>query len=280
MKKLKYIFTIVLLSVVFFSCDLVQPPDNSLYYIADTVSNSSTDTQATVVKKVLMVDFTGIQCVNCPNAHEQIHQLQNVYPDKVVAVVIHGTLLAYPYGDYHTDLRTTEGNAIISDFGINSIPIGLVDYFDKDHLKQVAEWTNDVASQVAETPTIGIEIVNTYKSADNTVDVQVNLTSLSDFGKSLKLAVYVTEDSIVTRQATTEDPGYIENYVQLNVFRKAVSDVYGDEVFASPASVNDTDSKTYTLVIDSSWNVKNCKIVAFIIDDTKKVLNVNIEKIQ
>jgi len=281
MKNLKYLLPITIFILIFASCDVVNPPDNGYYYIGDTISSApNPDTQEVVVKKVLMIDFTGIRCTNCPGAHEQIHQLQNIYPDKIIAIAIHGTSLAYPLGEYVVDLRTDEGTEIINEFGINTIPIGLVDYFDKNHLLSETAWTDAVATTITETPLVGIEIENTFSASNNSLEVLVNLTSLSNFGESLKLITYVVEDSIITRQATDVPPGYIEEYEQLNVFRASVSNLWGNEVFSGGISENGTESKTFTITLDASLNADNCRIIAFVCDNTNKVLNVNVAKVK
>ena len=42
-------------------------------------------------KNVLIEDFTGQRCTNCPNAAQKIHEFQEQYgKDRVIAVAIHG----------------------------------------------------------------------------------------------------------------------------------------------------------------------------------------------
>ncbi|MBN2662880.1 MAG: Omp28 family outer membrane lipoprotein [Bacteroidales bacterium] len=280
MKHLKYLIPFALVMFILNSCDKVTPPDGSLFYINDTVSASLNDTQNIAEKKVLIIDFTGIRCTNCPGAHEVLHQLENIYPDKIIPIAIHGTLLAYPTGEYITDLRTIQGNEIIDEFGINAIPIGLVDYFDKTYLSSEATWSDEVTTNLQEAPLFGIEIENTFNNTDNSLEVLVDLTSLSNFEQSLSLIVYLVEDSIITRQATNVSPGYIEEYEQMNVFRTAVSNLWGDTVFSEGSSENQTDTKTFNITLDNTWNANNCKIVAFICDNSNKVLNANSAKIK
>lgn len=257
-------------AILLYSCDIVEPTGN--YYIADTVSNSGSDT-AIVTKKVLLIDFTGIRCTNCPGAHETMHQLQNVYPEKIVAIAIHGTSLAYPYGDYEVDLRTEEGNQIISEFGVSAIPIGLVDNYEKNSLISETAWADEVATAVLEEPTIGIDIENSYNSSNNNLEISIDIISLSDFQSALKLCVFIVEDSIITRQATEEEPGYIEEYTQTHVFRDAVSNVWGDDIFVAGASLNQTETKDYTYTFSADWSSQNSKVVAFVFDQNYKVLN-------
>ncbi len=264
---------------LFYSCDKIEPTNGSYYYIADTLSaNNGEEPQDSVIKKVLLIDFTGIRCVNCPNAHETIHQLQNVYPGKIVPVAIHGTSLAYPISPFVTDLRTEDGNTIINTFGINAIPVGLVDYFDKEHLTQLTAWADEVDAVINKQPKVGLKIENTVNTEDSVINISVEITAMQKFTETAKLFVYILEDSIITKQESED--GIIDNYVQLNVFRDAVSDVWGDNIFASGVDSADVENKNFSVNISSKWNVNNCKIVTFVADNSNKVLNANSEQVK
>ena len=61
------------------SCDTVNE-ENRLIYVKP----------ASVARNVLIEDFTGQRCVNCPNATDEIEHLQQFYgADTVIAVGIH-----------------------------------------------------------------------------------------------------------------------------------------------------------------------------------------------
>ena len=65
---------------------------------------------AEVNRPVLIEDFTGQACVNCPNATAAIHELQETYGEEnVIAVAIHCGPFAH--------LRSNMGNAFLSDLG-------------------------------------------------------------------------------------------------------------------------------------------------------------------
>lgn len=275
---MKYLLSLILLFSLFYSCDIVEPTDN--YYVIDTVSNTNPDSVDEIVKKVMLFDFTAIRCVNCPGAHETMHQLQSVYPDRLVEISVHGTPLAYPVGEYVVDLRTDDGNELISTFGISAIPAGLVDNYDKNYISSETAWADEVSNVIDEEPIVGISIKNSYNSSNNNLDISIEIISLTDFQNGLKLAVFVVEDSIITRQAIEEAPGYEEEYVQMNVFRDAVSNVWGDDVFVVGAVANDEDTKDYSYSFSPDWNSGNSRIIAFVFDENNKILNVQEEPIQ
>lgn len=275
---MKYLLSLILLFSLFYSCDIVEPTDN--YYVIDTVSNIIPDSVDKVVKKVMLFDFTGIRCVNCPRAHETMHQLQSVYPDRLVEISVHGTSLAIPIGEYVTDLRTDDGTEMISTFGISAIPTGLVDYYDKNYLSSETAWADEVSNAIEDVPAVGISIQNSYNSSSNNLNISIEIISLTDFQNGLKLDVFVVEDSVITRQAIEESPGYEEEYVQMNVFRDAISNVWGDDIFVVGASVNDKDTKDYSYSFSADWNSENSRIIAFVFDENNKILNLQVEPVQ
>ena len=262
MKYLK-IFS-VLIFFFYFSCDYIEQPSGSYYFAKDTVSkaNDTIDT-LTVQKKVILIEFTGIRCVNCPDAHEIIHQIENSHPNNFIAVSIHGTSLARPIGEFsgQPDLRTEEGNTLIQDFGISSIPIGMVDFFDKNYL--------------SEQPAVKINLNTCYCNQKAKISVEVQ--TLQEFNKNLKLCVYLLEDSIITKQASTE--GTIDNYVQMNVFRKSLTNIYGNTIFSGETAAYSTYNQSFNVDLPSDWQGPHCKAVALVYeDDTKKILNAEISK--
>ena len=60
-------------------------------------------------KTVLIKDFTGARCVNCPAAAEVAHEIQhNLGEDRVFIMSVHAGYLATPVGLF-PDFRTDEG---------------------------------------------------------------------------------------------------------------------------------------------------------------------------
>ena len=75
MKKYLYF---ILSALAFTSCDV----------IGDT--ERFTEIEMPVFeRRVLLEDFTGQKCRNCPKAHREISSLKEVYGDNLIAVSIH-----------------------------------------------------------------------------------------------------------------------------------------------------------------------------------------------
>ena len=88
----KYFILILGLLLYFSSCDIVETPYmNNENVNIDTNSNN-------YVKKVLIEDFTGHLCPNCPQAANEIDAIHNIYGDQIIAIAIHVTKsFARPY---------------------------------------------------------------------------------------------------------------------------------------------------------------------------------------
>ena len=72
-------------------------------------------------KNVLLEDFTGIHCPNCPDGHIIVHDLNELHPKRIFPVAVHSGYYAVPsFGE--PDYRTEEGNTI--DVGLGTVNAG------------------------------------------------------------------------------------------------------------------------------------------------------------
>ena len=75
---------------------------------------------------VLLEDFTGQKCTNCPKATDVIEQLQETYGEALVAVGIHGGPLGFMGNAKTVGLATETGNEYYNHWGLQYQPVGLV----------------------------------------------------------------------------------------------------------------------------------------------------------
>ena len=113
--------TVAMTAVTFTACDEVG--ENDRYILGEAIK---------VERGVLLEDFTGQNCINCPEAHKVIEQLEEQYgEDKFIAVSIHcgGFGISTSRTNFETGrigLMTEEGNAIMEAYGIQSFPMGVI----------------------------------------------------------------------------------------------------------------------------------------------------------
>ncbi|MDR2556685.1 MAG: hypothetical protein LBC49_03105, partial [Bacteroidales bacterium] len=114
----------ILASLVFSACDRI-PADER-----ETPSNNLPTWQG---QYVLLEDFTGVRCVNCPAAAEQIEILKTVFGDKLIVVGLHPQIdaLNAPIGrpdsnGNNLDLRNVQAEEYRKHYNIESLPTGIV----------------------------------------------------------------------------------------------------------------------------------------------------------
>ncbi len=217
-------------------------------------------------RTVLLMDFTGQKCVNCPAAHEVIQELVKQYGDTaLIAVSIHGGALATSvdrtnFERNNVGLMIPEGAAMNDAFGINSWPRGAVDKINAPGAAlPVPEWAGAIRNAIQVPTDIHLEIAADL--VDNNIKVKTSLFSGSDTDVSLQ--VWVVEDNIVTRQETKN--GRVDDYIHNNVLRYVAYDVssgFPMSLKGDVWSVNECDIPVkYT--DKERWNTDNLSIVAF-----------------
>ena len=168
MKKYLFITSLIILSN---SCDVVEGP-----YITDS------DSYVNPEKNVLIEDFTGHLCSNCPQAAREISAIHDVYGDQIIALAIHtSTSFARPYlasqTGFQYDFRTTWGDAWDNTFGASAIglPRGMVNRIGgQSPTLSKDEWAEVVADELKKEIDFKIAISSDASSVTITVESQKN----------------------------------------------------------------------------------------------------------
>lgn len=282
-KILSYItvFTIIFLSIN--SCDKIEEP---FFEEGSSVWNG---------RKVLIYDFTGHKCGNCPRAHRLLETFKNTYGEGVVSVAIHATFFAMPDnnpdGKFAYDFRTDIGDILGGrDFSIDgyygelNLPIGLVNNLSPGALKADSEWAEEVEKYISTYPEFEIRINNSYCSLNDNIITSINIETLIAGNRNLTLNVLIVEDGIIEWQTDydySQDPSYVENYIHDNVLRGGFTGAFGENINQNNniIGLGTVFEKVYETKIGEDWVRNNCSVIAFVYDtDTQEVLQVEIEK--
>ncbi len=262
-----------LLSLLFLTpqCDVVDQP-----FKGGTIDTTSSEQR----RNVLIEDFTGHRCKNCPKASKEIANLVDAFgDDRIIGLAIHagpgnftGTNTDYP-----TDFTTQEGKAVQNFFGTNFLPVGMVNRENwtasgNGHWSNYANWPTLSAEAMDSTLRIALEASASITSGQLNVSAQgFPQTSLLH---DLKIVVLVKESNIVSPQLMpddTRDP----DYVHMNVLRDYVTDTWGNSFGTSPMVPGDTLSGTYTLAWNTDWVQSNAAVVVYVFNpDNYRILQV------
>lgn len=279
MKKI-FVLTAVLFCVamLFTTCDKVEGPYYEVVEQEDVTVEFPDVDPAKVYRKMLIEEFTGHLCVNCPAGHRTLEQLHQHYGDTLVTVGIHCTRLAEPEPGtlYDYDFCTEAGSEISAFYGIDAIPSAIFNRNYEEMGWPRAEWTTVAEAIDRSQVYAAVQLINEYDASARKLKANVKVTMLKNYQHPLRLLLFLLEDGVVKPQKDgTQD---VEEYVHNHVLRYAFTDPFGyplgnnmsswqigdEELFAAKVSFDGTD-----------WVPENCHVVAALYDhESKEVLQV------
>ena len=269
MKNTLSIFAFAALMLTLAGCDKID---------LDNIHKPYTPT--TGGKTVLIKDFTGARCVNCPAAAEVAHELQHsLGEDRVFIMSVHAGYLATPVGSF-PDFRTEEGTQWYNDNSAN--PLFAVDRMalTEGNTLNESQIEKAVGDALEEAQTFDLNISNAYDESSRELKVVSTMTAMGDYSGELYLTVCLIEDSLVGRQVV---PGGIDTaYVFRNVFRGTLNGAEGELFANGQLYVDDEFAKNHTTTLDEAYNANQCYILAYISDKGLggKILQTAMEKIK
>ena len=273
MKVLKLLSVVIALLFVLSACEKVAPP-----YVEKS-DHGGGDTSK-VLKRVLLEDYTGHTCVNCPDAAKIAHDLKELYGNRLVVIAVHSGYFAEPHpGIFENDYRTEAGNEWTSYFGIQSYPSGIVNRVPStsgSYVYPKEKWGELVSAEMQqEEADADIKIKNTFSGGALTTEIDVEFLNMLE--GTYYLEVCITEDSIVSAQKnenpTIGETPVIYDYVFMHMLRGSVNGTWGENIFGEPVQTGKTYSKSYQYTI--TGKPEHSHVVAFIYNyETKSVVQV------
>ncbi len=256
MKIKSLIFAVLATVVAFVACDVI--PENDRLEVVEMEPSK---------RNVLLLEFTGWKCVNCPGAAVVAHTLVEALNENIVVVAMHpaGHGFTTPENAVNA-LSTEDAMAYLSAYGGSSttaFPTGVVNgrKFDNEYLQGKDEWMAQVMEQRAINPDCFVDL---KYSKDGGHKVVATVTPDTVMNYNVSLQMWLVENNIVAPQASQGN-----NYVHQHVFRKTLNSLWGDELGNLTASV----TKEYSFEIESRYVADNCAVVAVLINtETKEVV--------
>ena len=246
-KILYLVFTIVL---VLSGCKGIAEDDR--YIHVDAVK---------VERTVLLEDFTGQNCVNCPAAHRTIESLEEQYGEHLIAVSIHAGHFGIPATNKrYTGLMQEEGQIYNDRYYIEDYPQGVID--GRSPAINADMWATTVYDEISVPTPLSIVLEASLNDTETNIDIECLLTSSENI--SGNLVVWIVESGIVARQEDISE-GRINDYVHNNVFRACVNGIDGDAlVLPARTSLEEHYSIAVKNTDTEKWQVSNLDIVAFV----------------
>lgn len=228
------LWAVALGTVLFASCDEIGPSINfedAQAEVGDTTYVVS-PVPAAQPRNVLLEEFTGVSCPNCPAGHAIVDGIKADIGNRLVAIGLYmeNNSLTRPIDKEgkltKDDFRTPISNEIeggIYNSEASALPSGGVDRVPSGSLLLLdrAKWAGAVNVRKDVPTKANLELTSTYNDADQTLKVKVKVTFTSPVDKKAFITVGVIQDSILDYQETTTT--ILENYTHKHVLRGLIS---------------------------------------------------------
>jgi hypothetical protein len=245
--KIKTYILLLLMALMTVACSHIDESERLIYVKPEPAK-----------RVVLLEDFTGQRCVNCPKGTEVIEQLQQTYGDSVfVAVGIHGGPLGFAGNASVVGLATPMGDEYYNHWHLEYQPVGLV---NRHGAVNYTDWPKAVKEELAKPAPLKMEVKATLGNGN----IQIELYEYGTDGVTTgKLQVWIVEDQITAMQLMPDGKANA-NYVHNHVLRAAVNGLWGD---AFTIDEGEWKTQVMSLVVEDAWNPENLSVVAFVYND-------------
>jgi hypothetical protein len=285
---MKKIATLILfsLSILFFTACEEEPP-----YINLNLEATITDTTYTVgtvpapqPKTVIIEEFTGVRCPNCPDAQAEAKRLSQNNPGRVNIVTIHPlnllNSLTRPFdkniGDKHTsnqDMRTDAGRIIFQLIGVTQqLPTGSINRRlfsgETNFAVDFSKWAAFVNNELAQTNPVNISVL--AKNIGDSIEVSCELIYTENVADSNYLTIMITEDGIIDVQEkrvgglTVYDEEYEHNHVLRAVVTSTTGDLLNPRLPIYQLNAGRAFKRVYRIARDPKWNANKLNAIALV----------------
>ena len=244
-------------AVLFASCEVIKEEDRLIPVPVDVSSG----------RKHVLLEFTGFRCVNCPTAAAQAQSLLSLYGEGLIVISLHPASNPFTQGLY--DYTCPAADTIYRYLGGNAstpFPTGNIDlvksngncFFDP------AEWGGLLRTAMNDStaPSLSIEA----KIDTLTRQMDATATIIAGEGVEMRLAVWVTEDSIRGVQAMP-DGSVNTQYIHRHMLRThAFDSPWGEKIQMSKKVAQ----QKVHFTLPEGCNPGQCRVIALLLDNNDK----------
>lgn len=285
----------------------LYPDGDSAHYVSQGLWPTFSPNTNTL-RNVLIEDFTGHQCVNCPFSTNVMEQLIATNPTRLFGLGIHAgptgltgfqvTSSAYPtvlYCDAGLEIgkhfgQDIPGSSFLGNPAFNVNRVKANGQFTSNAGSTMTNKTNDC---LASTLKVNIQASVNYFSSTRGVFLHTEVDKI-DVGLSSELAivVYLVEDSLAAPQlipgnmdpdGSPGDPGTpdgrAEAYVHRDILRGCIDGrTFGKVLTDTDKGANNKYYVNYTYKLPTQYNPDNMKLYIYVYDKTTEEIYQVIEK--
>jgi len=285
---------LAILTIAFASC---QKEDNTI--VTSSSGDGSTIRQGTPVpvignppstftQKMLLENFTGAPYAKVPQNDYTISQLQNQYPNRIIAASFHKN-------DRMETIATPSLLNFVSNGSLPNMPAVMLNRitFNGKMIDELGTWGPNVPYALSGTPKIGLAI-QSY-ALNHVLNMNIHVGFNAAVTGNYKMCVYIVENSVHQPisgynqsngfNTDSSSPFYnmgdpIVNYTHDNVVKAMGTTLSGITIPSSYQVTGGHMIQSLAIDITSSINYNNAYVVAYVYNTSnQQVMNVQIAKI-
>ncbi|PSR05141.1 MAG: hypothetical protein BRD50_01760 [Bacteroidetes bacterium SW_11_45_7] len=227
----------------------------------------ASEIEAPQQKRVVLEEFTGVGCPNCPEADTLIDNFLKKY-ENLIVLGYHdsSSYFTLPYGN-ERDLRTDEAKALnnlLSPFtGRPAASIDRKQFSGESNLVLgTGKWANYISQRTQSSTPVNMSLSTRYEDSTRSLSVEVRVHYTSPENQLNRLTIAIIENDIITKQALGGGE-YDTNYTQKHVLVGTLTNAKGTSLNEN-LEQGRTIIESYRKELPKEWVADNCKVVAFV----------------
>jgi len=222
---------------------------------------------------VLVEDFTGASCTNCPGAASTLESLLEKYPNNLIVIGVHSRFLALPAKSGDPYFWTPEAEEIEKFLGgwdgkpEAAFNRRLFPNEKKIRIGKPDTWTSFLEQELAIAPKVDLNIKVTFDTVTRNVHIVLKTKALNAITSKLNIHVALTESNILADQKSLT--GILSPYTHNHVLRKLITPTAGEKI-ADQLDLNGIVEKSYDFVLPVDavlWQADRCSVIAYVSED-------------
>jgi hypothetical protein len=233
-------------------------------------------------RKVLIEEFSGVQCPNCPAGAAQVENLIALYGDRIVAVTMHSHLtgiLSAPFQDSKYDFRTESADQIVSFLNLQGIPSATIDRVMFEGENELAlsptKWASKVEEALSKDAPVGIALNVQFDSLSRSLSAEVSVLAQENINGDIRIHMGLVESGLIDKQIDGSE--LLENYEHNHILRTYLTDPKGDNI-KNTLEEREQWSKIYSFDLPAQekgwWAAENMYVFAFVSNITSNSIAV------